>query len=50
MKLYGFTARVFQHEFDHLDGVLFHDRYDADRISFNCIQSDLICLLVEKMM
>ena len=27
MKLIGFTARVFQHEFDHLDGVLFHDRY-----------------------
>ena len=22
----GFEARVFQHEYDHLDGVLFHDR------------------------
>ena len=30
MKLSGFTARVFQHEFDHLDGVLFHDRYGTD--------------------
>lgn len=26
MKLAGFSARVFQHEYDHLDGVLFHDR------------------------
>ena len=26
MTLDGFEARVFQHEFDHLDGVLFHDR------------------------
>ena len=30
MKLTGFTARVFQHEFDHLDGILFHDRYGTD--------------------
>ena len=26
MTLDGFEARVFQHEYDHLDGVLFHDR------------------------
>eukprot|EP00472_Partenskyella_glossopodia_P009378 CAMPEP_0197536852 /NCGR_PEP_ID=MMETSP1318-20131121/55064_1 /TAXON_ID=552666 /ORGANISM="Partenskyella glossopodia, Strain RCC365" /LENGTH=287 /DNA_ID=CAMNT_0043094863 /DNA_START=159 /DNA_END=1022 /DNA_ORIENTATION=- len=25
-ELEGFTARVFQHEFDHLQGTLFHDR------------------------
>jgi peptide deformylase len=27
----GFLARIFQHEIDHLDGVLFVDRLDADR-------------------
>ena len=26
MTLDGFEARVFQHEYDHLDRVLFHDR------------------------
>ena len=26
MKLDGFQARIFQHEFDHLQGVLYHDR------------------------
>ena len=25
MTLEGFEARVFQHEYDHLDGVLYHD-------------------------
>lgn len=29
LTLEGFEARVFQHEFDHLDGVLMHDRFDA---------------------
>ncbi|MGQ0607936.1 MAG: peptide deformylase [Chloroflexota bacterium] len=35
IKARGLTARVFQHEMDHLDGVLFIDRLDAmtrDRI------------------
>jgi peptide deformylase len=26
MRLDGFQARIFQHEFDHLQGVLYHDR------------------------
>jgi peptide deformylase len=26
MRLTDFAATVFQHEFDHLQGVLFHDR------------------------
>lgn len=26
LSLKGFTARLFQHEYDHLDGVLFPDR------------------------
>ena len=26
MSLDGLQARIFQHEFDHLQGVLFHDR------------------------
>lgn len=26
MQLSGFVARIFQHEFDHLQGVLYHDR------------------------
>jgi peptide deformylase len=26
------VARVFLHEFDHLDGVLMHDRFDADSL------------------
>ena len=29
MTLEGFEARVFQHEYDHLDGVLFHDRMSS---------------------
>ena len=28
MTLDGFEARVFQHEYDHLDGVLYVDRLD----------------------
>jgi hypothetical protein len=30
MTLDGFEARVFQHEYDHLDGVLYHDRMSED--------------------
>jgi len=30
MTLEGFEARVFQHEYDHLDGVLYHDRMSPD--------------------
>ena len=26
MELEGLEARIFQHEYDHLNGVLFHDR------------------------
>lgn len=33
----GFHARVFQHEFDHLDGVLYPDRI-VDRASFGFIE------------
>lgn len=33
MTLDGFQARVFQHEYDHLDGVLFHDRMAADVVA-----------------
>ena len=34
MKLEGFAARVFQHELDHLDGVLFVDRVESPRDLF----------------
>ncbi len=35
MELQGFTATVFQHEFDHLDGKLFVDRMnDMSQLSF----------------
>jgi len=30
MTLEGFEARVFQHEYDHLDGVLYHDRMSTE--------------------
>ena len=30
LRLGGLPARIFQHEFDHLQGVLFHDRMAAD--------------------
>ena len=30
MTLDGFEARVFQHEYDHLDGVLFQDRMSGE--------------------
>lgn len=29
LALDGLAARIFQHEFDHLQGTLFHDRMDA---------------------
>ena len=45
MTLDGFEARVFQHEYDHLDGVLFHDRM-TDEVR-GTIQSKLAAL-VEK--
>jgi peptide deformylase len=45
MTLDGFEARVFQHEFDHLDGVLFHDRMTKEVRA--TIQKDLDAL-VEK--
>ena len=45
MTLDGFEARVFQHEFDHLDGVLFHDRMTEEVRA--TIQKDLDAL-VEK--
>jgi peptide deformylase len=33
MRLHGWTARIFQHEIDHLDGVLFIDKLTApDRL------------------
>ena len=31
LKLRGWQARIVQHEYDHLDGVLYHDRMDADQ-------------------
>ena len=45
MTLEGFEARVFQHEYDHLDGVLFNDRM-TDEVR-GTIQSKLDAL-VEK--
>jgi peptide deformylase len=30
LNLSGFPARIFQHEYDHLDGRLFHDRMQAE--------------------
>lgn len=32
LKLEGFTARVFQHEYDHLEGTLFPDRMQLDHL------------------
>jgi peptide deformylase len=40
MTLDGFEARVFQHEYDHLDGVLFHDRM-APEVLEGEVQKDL---------
>jgi peptide deformylase len=31
-KISGFTARIFQHEIDHLDGVLFIDRKEPGEL------------------
>ncbi len=30
LKLVGYPAIVFQHEYDHLDGILYYDRIDRD--------------------
>merc|ERR1719512_258566 len=35
MRLEGFEARLFQHEYDHLDGVVFVDRLDEEDLSKN---------------
>ena len=43
MTLDGFEARVFQHEYDHLDGVLFHDRMTPEVLG--TIQKDLDALV-----
>lgn len=32
LKLEGFTARIFQHEYDHLTGTLFPDRMQLDHL------------------
>jgi peptide deformylase len=34
-RLHGFVARVFQHEFDHLDGLVFLDRVENNRDIFS---------------
>ena len=34
-QLSDFAARVFQHEFDHLQGTLFHDRFGAAALAKN---------------
>ena len=39
----GFEAPVFQHEYDHLDGVLFHDRMTPEVLG--TIQKDLDALV-----
>ena len=41
--LYGWTARVFQHEYDHLEGILF-----VDRLSF--LKRDLVKRRLKKRM
>merc|ERR1712060_400751 len=33
MELSGLPARIFQHEFDHLEGVLFPDRFSAEDLA-----------------
>jgi peptide deformylase len=39
VRLEGFVARIFQHEYDHLEGILFVDRVDpADLISEEAYQ------------
>mgnify|MGYP000078197412 FL=1 len=43
MTLDGFEARVFQHEYDHLDGVLFHDKM-TDEVKAT-VQSELDSLI-----
>lgn len=40
MQLSGLMARVFQHEFDHLQGVLFHDRMSPEELE--SIRKDLL--------
>jgi peptide deformylase len=37
-----FEARVFQHEYDHLDGVLYHDRMAAEALEGVQAELDLL--------
>jgi peptide deformylase len=34
VRLEGFVARVFQHEFDHLEGMVYLDRVEDNRDIF----------------
>jgi peptide deformylase len=44
-KLEGFVARVFQHEFDHLEGKVYLDRVEDNRDIFaesECFKSEAL--------
>ncbi|GAB4813678.1 hypothetical protein N2152v2_000724 [Parachlorella kessleri] len=42
MQLMDFPARIFQHEFDHLQGTLFHDRMDPKVL--DSVRGELVAL------
>ncbi len=45
-RLEGFVARVFQHEFDHLEGVVYLDRVDNNRDIFAESEYFKICTTI----
>jgi len=47
MKLVGWQARIFQHEYDHLEGKLFHDRMTEEVLKNDGVQSMLDDLVAE---
>lgn len=42
LKLHGYPAIVFQHEYDHLDGVLYYDRIDKENPMYD--DSEAVCI------
>lgn len=49
-RLTDFVARIFQHELDHLDGILFCDRLDpADRLISEAEYQDLVIKDLERL-
>jgi peptide deformylase len=42
---HGFDARIFQHELDHLDGIIYIDRVESSMVRVQCVIVSMRCVL-----